>query len=134
MPPNSIGCHASPTQNPLLCLGSYTVLTPEQEYSSLPMYNMHKKPLRGLCLLVNNEDYRYNSFLTCFTYICASDSARQEDHFQKRICPKRTFPSDFVKLVSEILYLFLAEKMFVCCLFVFCFVSCNFIRFWLTFF
>jgi len=29
----------------------------KQEYSSLPMYNMHKKPLRGLCLLVNNEDY-----------------------------------------------------------------------------
>ena len=32
----------------------------------------------------------------------ASDSARREDHFQKQICPKRTFPSDFVKLVSEI--------------------------------
>ena len=35
--------------------------------------------------------------------------------------PKRTFPSDFVKLVSKILYLFLAEKWsFVVCLF--CFV------------
>ena len=45
----------------------------------------------------------------------ASDSARQEDHFQKKICPKRTFPSNFVKLVSKILNLFLAEKMVVCC-------------------
>ena len=52
----------------------------------------------------------------------ASDSARREDHFQKKICPKRTFPSNFVKLVSKILYLFLAEKMVVCCLFV-CFVA-----------
>ena len=33
------------------------------------------------------------------------------------MCPKRTFPSDFVKLGSEILYLFLAEKMVVCCMF-----------------
>ena len=40
--------------------------------------------------------------------------AHREDHFQKRICPKRTFPSDFVKLGSEILDLFLAEKMVVC--------------------
>ena len=47
-----------------------------------------------------------------------SDSARREDHFQKKICAKRTFPSNFVKLVSKILYLFLAEKMVVCCLFV----------------
>ena len=47
--------------------------------------------------------------------LVASDSARQEDHFQKKICPKRTFPSNFVKLVSKILYLFLAEKMVVCC-------------------
>ena len=47
--------------------------------------------------------------------IMAFDSARQEDHFQKKICPKRTFPSNFVKLVSRILYLFLAEKMVVCC-------------------
>ena len=39
--------------------------------------------------------------------MAASDSARQEDHFQKKICPKRTFPSNFVKLVSKILYLFL---------------------------
>ena len=31
------------------------------------------------------------------------------------MCPKRTFPSNFVKLVSKILYLFLAEKMVVCC-------------------
>ena len=52
----------------------------------------------------------------------ASDSARREDHFQKKICPKRTFPSNFVKLVSKILYLFLAEKwsfvvvVVVCCL------------------
>ena len=47
--------------------------------------------------------------------LVASDSARREDHFQKKICPKRTFPSNFVKLVSKILYLFLAEKMVVCC-------------------
>ena len=54
--------------------------------------------------------------------LIASDSARREDHFQKKICPKRTFPSNFVKLVSKILYLFLAEKMVVCCclLFVVC--------------
>ena len=45
----------------------------------------------------------------------ASDSDRREDHFQKKMCPKRTFPSNFVKLVSKILYLFLAEKMVVCC-------------------
>ena len=44
----------------------------------------------------------------------ASDSARREDHFQKKNCPKGTFPSNFVKLVSKILYLFLAEKMVVC--------------------
>ena len=36
--------------------------------------------------------------------LVASDSARREDHFQKKICPKRTFPSNFVKLVSKILY------------------------------
>ena len=48
----------------------------------------------------------------------------------KKICPKRTFPSDFVKLGSEILYLFLAEKMVGCFV---CFVCCNFVRFWLTF-
>ena len=47
--------------------------------------------------------------------LVASDSARRDDHFQKKICPKRTFPSNFVKLVSKILYLFLAEKMVVCC-------------------
>ena len=30
--------------------------------------------------------------------------------FSKKICSKRTFPSDFIKFGSEILYLFLAEK------------------------
>ena len=54
----------------------------------------------------------------------ASDSARRKDHFQKKICPKRTFPSNFVKLVSKILYLFLAEKMVVCCLFVVVAIFC----------
>ena len=49
----------------------------------------------------------------------ASASARRVDHFQKKNCPKRTFPSDFVKFGSEILYLFLEEKMVVC---LFCFV------------
>ena len=56
----------------------------------------------------------------------ASDSARREDHFQKKNCPKRTFPSNFVKLVSKILYLFLAEKwsfvVLFCCFVLFCFV------------
>ena len=47
----------------------------------------------------------------------ASDSACRDDHFQKN-CPKRTFPSDFVKLGSEILYLFLAEKWSFVVLFV----------------
>ena len=47
----------------------------------------------------------------------ASFSARQEDHFQKN-CPKRTFPSDFVKMGSEILYLSLAEKVSFVVLFV----------------
>ena len=56
--------------------------------------------------------------------LVASDSARREDHFQKKICPKRTFPSNFVKLVSKILYLFLAEKMVVCCLLLFVVVCC----------
>ena len=46
--------------------------------------------------------------------LVASDSARRKDHFQKKICPKRTFPSNFVKLVSKILYLFLAENTVVC--------------------
>ena len=54
----------------------------------------------------------------------ASNSARREDHFQKKICPKRTFPSNFVKLVSKILYLFLAEKwsfvVLFCCFVLFC--------------
>ena len=52
----------------------------------------------------------------------ASDSARREDHFQKKICSKRTFPSNFVKLVSKILYLFLAEKWSFVVLLFCCFV------------
>ena len=31
--------------------------------------------------------------------------------FNKKMCPKQTFCSDFVKLGSEILYLFLAENV-----------------------
>ena len=58
------------------------------------------------------RDPKLAHILVC---LVASDSARREDHFQKKICPKRTFPSNFVKLVSKILYLFLAEKMVVCC-------------------
>ena len=47
---------------------------------------------------------------------------------------KTDLPSDFVELGSEILYLFLQKKWsFVVCLFV-CFVLCNFVRVWLTFF
>ena len=58
----------------------------------------------------------------------ASDSARREDHFQKKICSKRTFPSNFVKLVSKILYLLLAEKwsfvvLLFCCFVVLLFVA-----------
>ena len=52
-----------------------------------------------------------------------SASARQEDHFQQINCPKRTFPSDFVKLGPEILNLFLAEKMVVCVFYFVCFVA-----------
>ena len=52
----------------------------------------------------------------------ASFSARREDHFFLNW----TFPSDFVELGSEILYLFLAEKIVG-------FFFCNFVRFWLTF-
>ena len=40
----------------------------------------------------------------------ASFSTRREDHFQKKVCPKWSFPSEFVKSGSEILNLFLAEK------------------------
>ena len=47
--------------------------------------------------------------------LVASFLACREDHFQQKSCPKRTFPSDVVKLGSEIVYLFLAEKMVVCC-------------------
>ena len=52
----------------------------------------------------------------------ASFSARQEDHFQKKLS-ERAFCLDFIKLGTEILYLFLAEKWsFVVCflLFVVC--------------
>ena len=48
----------------------------------------------------------------------ASFSALQEDNFQKKVGPKRIFPSDFFKLGSKKLYLLLAEKMVVCSLFV----------------
>ena len=66
--------------------------------------------------------------------LMASNSTRREDHFQKKTYPKRTFPSNFVKLVSKILYLLLAEKIVVCCLLLFVVVvCCNFVRFWLTF-
>ena len=76
--------------------------------------------------------------LVAFNSACREGT---EDHFQKKMCPKWTFPSNFVKLVSKILYLFLAEKMVVCCclllllllLFVVV-VCCNLVRFWLTFF
>ena len=60
----------------------------------------------------------------------ASDSARQKDHFQKKICPKRTFPSNFVKLVSKIYTLFIFGRkngrllfvvvVVVCCLLQLC--------------
>ena len=78
------------------------------------------------------RDPKLAHILVC---LVASDSARREDHLKKKICPKRTFPSNFVKLVSKILYLFLAEKMVVCCLLLlFVVVCCNIVRFWLTFF
>ena len=71
---------------------------------------------------------QHSAFLTDFlkrylTFcLVASFSARQEDHFQKKLSIKWTFPSDFVKLGSKILYLFLAEKMVVCFVLVVCFV------------
>ena len=48
--------------------------------------------------------------------LLASASARREDRFQKFVQNERTFPSDFVKLGSKILYLFLAKngRLFVC--------------------
>ena len=46
----------------------------------------------------------------------ASLSARREDNFQKCFCPKRTFPSGFVKLGSEIPIYFWQKngRLFVC--------------------
>ena len=44
-----------------------------------------------------------------------------------KICPKRTFLSGFVELGSEILYLFLSEKMVVC-------FVCSFVRFFVCLF
>ena len=41
----------------------------------------------------------------------------------KKICRERTFCSNFIKLGSEILYLFLAERLSFVCLIVLCFVS-----------
>ena len=39
--------------------------------------------------------------------LVASDSARREDHFQKKICPKRTFPSNFGKIgLKNTLFIF----------------------------
>ena len=56
--------------------------------------------------------------------LVASNSARRKDHFQKKNCPKRTFPSNFVKLVSKIYTLFIFGRkngrllllFVVCCL------------------
>ena len=59
---------------------------------------------------------RQNFLLSCILFGSSRGS------FSKKMCPKRTFPSDFVKLGSGILYLFLAEKMVVC-FFVSLFVS-----------
>ena len=44
----------------------------------------------------------------------ASNSARREDHFQK-ILSKTDLPFKFCKIGLKILYLFLVEKMVVCC-------------------
>ena len=63
----------------------------------------------------------------------ASFSARREDHFLFCCCLKRTFPSDFVKLGSEILYLFSVENGLSFLLFaLFCLLH-YFVRFCLTF-
>ena len=47
-----------------------------------------------------------------------------------KICPKRSFHSEFVKLGSEIGTLFIFGRKIV----VFCLFCCNFVWFWLTFF
>ena len=53
----------------------------------------------------------------------ASDSARREDHFQKKICPKRTFPSNFVKW-SQKYFIYFWQKngrlLFCCFVLLFC--------------
>ena len=70
-------------------------------------------------------------FLKRYNFLLGGSAlARREDNFQKKL----SLASDFVKLVSEILYLFLAEKMVVClfCLFIlFVAILCPI---WLTFF
>ena len=63
------------------------------------------------------RDPKLAHILVC---LVASDSARRKDHFQKKLY-KTDLPLKFVKLVSKILYLFLAENndrllLFVCCL------------------
>ena len=42
--------------------------------------------------------------------LVASDSARREDHFQKKNLSKTDLPFKFCKIGLKILYLFLAEK------------------------
>ena len=59
----------------------------------------------------------------------ASDSARREDHFQKKMS-KTDLPFRFFKFGLEILNFIFGRKMVVC--FVVVVVGGNFIRFWLT--
>ena len=68
--------------------------------------------------------YRIPEKFNCLLGCIFSGSSRGS--FSKLFCLKRRFPSDFVKLGSEILYLILAEKIVVWFVCLFClFVCCN---------
>ena len=58
------------------------------------------------------RDPKLAHILVC---LMASDSARREDHFQKKICPKRTFPSNVVKIGLKNTLFISGRKMVVCC-------------------
>ena len=61
----------------------------------------------------------------------ASDSARQEDHFQKKLS-KTDLPFKFCKIgLKNTLFIFGRKNGH---LLLFVVVCCNFVRFWLTFF
>ena len=59
-------------------------------------------------------DHHFAFFTNFLKYITFCLVASMRGLFSNKNCPKRIFPSDFVKFCSEILYLFLAEKWSVC--------------------